>query len=67
MLTEIPLPNGTPVLITSPPIRMSETPLTIQRPLADVGEHNEEIYCGLLSYSREDLVKLKEERVIWGL
>jgi len=64
MLAEIPLPDGTPVLITSPPIRMSETPLTIQRPLADVGEHNEEIYCGLLGYSREDLVKLNEERII---
>jgi CoA:oxalate CoA-transferase len=41
------------------PFRMSETPWQTGRaPL--LGEHNEEIYCQRLGYSREDLVKLRE-------
>ena len=36
---------------------MSETPYQVERaPL--LGEHNEDIYCGLLGFSREDLIRL---------
>lgn len=52
-------------LLTYPgsPFRMSETPWRVSRaPL--LGEHNEEIYCGRLGYTREDLLKLKERRVV---
>ena len=45
------------------PFRMSETPWQTSRaPL--LGEHNEEIYCQRLGYSREDLVKLRERGCI---
>ena len=45
------------------PFRMSETPWQTGRaPL--LGEHNEEIYCQRLGYSREDLVKLRERGCI---
>ena len=45
------------------PFRMSETPWQTDRaPL--LGEHNEEIYCQHLGYSREDLVKLRERGCI---
>ncbi len=65
MMTKVPLPDGSgDVLVTSPPLRMSETPLKIERSFPAIGQHNEEIYCGLLGYSREDLVKLKEEGAI---
>ena len=65
MLTEVPSPDGSgDVLVTSPPLRMSETPTKIERSFPAIGQHNEEIYCGLLGYSQEDLVKLKEEEVI---
>ena len=65
MLTEVPSPDESDnVLVTSPPIAMSETPLKIERSYPAIGQHNEEIYCGLLGYSREDLAKLKEEGVI---
>jgi len=65
MLTEVPSPDGTSkVLVTSPPLRMSETPPKIERSFPAIGQHNEEIYCGLLGYSGEDLGKLKEEGVI---
>ncbi|MFC2022131.1 CaiB/BaiF CoA transferase family protein, partial [Chloroflexota bacterium] len=65
MLTEVPFPDGSgKMLVTGIPVRMSETPLKIERSFPAVGQYNEEIYCGLLDYSREDLAKLKDEGVI---
>jgi len=65
MLTEVPSPGKSGnVLVTNSPLSMSETPLKIERSYPAIGQHNEEIYCGLLGYNREDLTKLKEEGVI---
>ncbi len=45
------------------PFKMTETPWQLGRaPL--LGEHNEEIYCGRLGYSGEDLIRLRGEGVI---
>ena len=46
------------------PIGLSETPGVVRRPPPQVGEHNEDIYCGLLGYSGEKLAALREEGVI---
>jgi len=46
------------------PYRLSETPWRIRRHAPLLGEHNEEIFCGRLGYSREDLVKLRQAGVI---
>ena len=65
MLTEVPSPNGQgKVLVTGTPIRMSGTPLKIERSFPALGEYNEEIYCGLLGYNRAELGKLKQEAII---
>ena len=65
MLTEVPTPDGkSKVLVTGLPLRMSATPTSIERSFPAVGQHNEEIYCGLLDFSREDLVKLEEDGII---
>ena len=65
MLTEVPFPDGkSQVLVTGSPLRMSETPLKIERSFPSIGQHNEEIYGELLGYSHEDLAKLKEAGVI---
>jgi len=65
MLTKVPSPDGSEnVLVTSPPIIMSETPLKIERSYPALGQHNEEVYCELLGYSHEDLTKFKEEGII---
>ncbi|MSQ27077.1 MAG: CoA transferase [Dehalococcoidia bacterium] len=46
-----------------PPIRSTETEWRVARaPL--LGEHNDEIYCGRLGLSREELVILSENKVI---
>lgn len=44
--------------------RFSKTPWSAQRPAPLLGEHNERIYCGLLGYSREELVKMGQAGVI---
>jgi len=36
----------------------------IERPAPLLGEHNENIFCGLLGYSRQDLMKMRQAGVI---
>ena len=44
--------------------RLSGTPVAIDHPAPLLGEHNEEVYCERLGYTRQDLVKMKEAGVI---
>ncbi len=45
------------------PFRRSDTISRIGRAPA-MGEHNREVYCGLLGYTGDDLVRLRERRII---
>lgn len=42
----------------------SDTPWALERPAPLLGEHNEEVYTGLLGFSREDLVKMRQAGAI---
>jgi len=65
MMTALPAPDGTGnVLVAGIPLRMSATPLKIERSFPDVGQDNEDIYCSLLGYSREDLDRFREEGIL---
>jgi CoA:oxalate CoA-transferase len=46
------------------PFRMSGTPAAIERPAPLLGEHNEKVYCGMLNYSREQLVQMRQGGII---
>jgi len=46
------------------PYKFSKTPWSLVLPAPLLGEHNEEIYCRRLGYSREDLVALRRAGVI---
>jgi len=46
------------------PLRMSETPWRLRLPAPTLGEHNEEVYCGRLGYSKQDLIRLREQGVV---
>jgi len=48
----------------SSPCIFSRTPWHAERPAPLLGQHNEEVFCKRLGYSRQDLVKLKEAEVI---
>jgi len=56
VLGKLPVP-GTP-------IKMSETPGSIKTPSPTLGEHNEEIYGGLLGMNSDRLAQLKEAGTI---
>jgi crotonobetainyl-CoA:carnitine CoA-transferase CaiB-like acyl-CoA transferase len=55
-LGKIPLPGI--------PVKMSLTPGGVQSVAPTIGEHNEEIYCGLLGMSAEELGQLKSAKII---
>lgn len=46
------------------PYHFSETPWAVERPAPLLGQHNEEVYCRLLGYTRQDMVKMRENWVI---
>ena len=48
----------------SSPYRFSKTPWEIGRPAPLLGEHNEDIYCGRLGYTIQDLKEFKESEII---
>ncbi len=41
-------------------IGFTETPWSLRRAAPLLGQHNEEVFCGELGYSKEDLVRLRE-------
>jgi len=53
---EIPVPGV--------PVKLSVTPGSINIPSPKLGEHNKEVYCGLLGFSSQKISRLKREGVI---
>jgi crotonobetainyl-CoA:carnitine CoA-transferase CaiB-like acyl-CoA transferase len=64
MFVELEHPLYGPVKITGTPLKLSETPGRVERLAPMPGEHNEEIFVGLLGYTREDLDRWQAEGVI---
>ena len=64
MFVEVEDPEVGKIKVTNSHIKMSETKPGFRSPAPMLGQHNEEIYCGLLGYSKERLQKMKEEGVI---
>ncbi len=50
--------------VTNSHIKMTETEVGFRTPPPDLGQHNEEIYQGLLGMTEEELAALAEEKVI---
>jgi crotonobetainyl-CoA:carnitine CoA-transferase CaiB-like acyl-CoA transferase len=61
---EITHPDAGCVTQPGAPFRMSETPWRIRRCAPRLGQHNEEVYGGMLGLSREELVVLREQGII---
>ena len=53
-----------PVTYPGRPFIMSKTPMSPARRAPLLGEHNQEVLCGELGYSQEDLVLLRQQGVI---
>jgi crotonobetainyl-CoA:carnitine CoA-transferase CaiB-like acyl-CoA transferase len=64
MIVELDHPNIGKIPLLGIPIKLSETPGEIRTPAPAVGEHNEEVYGGLLGLSSDEISQLREEGVI---
>ena len=49
----------------APPWRFSETPTDPLRWTPDLGEHNHEVFCGLLGMDETELTALQEAQIVW--
>jgi crotonobetainyl-CoA:carnitine CoA-transferase CaiB-like acyl-CoA transferase len=64
MFVELDHPAYGPVKTTGTPLKLSETPGRVRWLAPKPGEHNEEVFVGLLGYSRGDLAQWHAEGVI---
>jgi CoA:oxalate CoA-transferase len=64
MIVEVDQPVSGKVKLIGSVYKMSKTPGDRKKSVPAVGEHNEEIYGGLLGIDAQDMQKLKEESVI---
>ena len=64
MLVDVDFPGVGPVPLTGVAIKLSKTPGSIEHRAPLLGEHNEEIYCGLVGMKKNELAKLKSDGVI---
>ncbi|MFH1485568.1 MAG: CoA transferase, partial [Chloroflexota bacterium] len=54
-----------PQILLAPPWRLSDTPATISRPSALLGEHNHQVLCDLLGMSEKAYQELEEAKVLY--
>ena len=64
MWTEIEHPAAGTFTYPGRPFIMSETPWLVRRPAPLLGQHNGEVYCDMLGYERDYLVRLRQGGVI---
>ncbi len=64
MIVEFDHPLGGKIKTMGNPFKMSQTTREVFTPPPLLGQHNKEIICGLLGYSKEDLENLKKDGVI---
>ena len=64
MIVEFDHPEIGKVPLIGNPIKLSKTPAEIRTSAPALGEHNEEIYCGLLGLNQQELHQLKQEGTI---
>jgi CoA:oxalate CoA-transferase len=64
MFVELEHPIYGPVKITGTPLKLSETPGRVERLAPMPGEHNEEVFVGMLGYTKDDLMRWQKEGVV---
>ncbi len=62
-IVDIPF-DGTSVPMQGVTIHLSDTPLTIRKPLPQVGEHNADVLTGWLGYAAGQVEKLQASGAI---
>lgn len=61
---EVEHPVAGTFLYPGAPFIMEETPWAVRRPAPLLGQHNEEVYCGMLGLSKQELMALYAQGII---
>jgi len=61
---EIEHPVAGKIKYPGAPYKLSATPAGIERPAPMLGQHKDVVFCGMLGYSREDLVRMRQGGII---
>jgi crotonobetainyl-CoA:carnitine CoA-transferase CaiB-like acyl-CoA transferase len=64
IVVDVEHPSLGKIRTTGSPFKMSETPVIVDKPAPGLGQHNEEVLCGLLGYGKEEVRRLRDEKVI---
>lgn len=64
MLIEVEHVPGEKVAAGGVVLKFSETPGRVQRGAPLLGQHNEEIYCGLLGFTPQQLMEMERQKVV---
>ncbi len=64
MVQEIDHPTCGKIKVTGIPVKLSHTPGSIELAPPTLGQHTEEVLTGVLGYSKSEVKKLREEKVI---
>jgi crotonobetainyl-CoA:carnitine CoA-transferase CaiB-like acyl-CoA transferase len=64
MIVRLPHETVGEVTVTGVPVKLSDTPGTVRHLGPTLGQHNEEIYRGLLGLSAEEMDRLRAADVI---
>ncbi|OQA16923.1 MAG: Formyl-coenzyme A transferase [bacterium ADurb.Bin363] len=64
MVVEIPHRKAGNIKLTGIPVKLSDTPGSVKLPPPLLGEHNEEIFTGILGYNKEQIDSFRKEKII---
>jgi crotonobetainyl-CoA:carnitine CoA-transferase CaiB-like acyl-CoA transferase len=53
-----------PMAYPGPPYRLADAEAAPQHPAPYLGQHNEEVYCRVLGYTRQQLAKLYQTGIV---
>jgi len=64
MIVQVKHSKGGMLKVVNSPIKLSRTPVKIDKASPELGENTEEILTNLLGFNKEDIAKLRAEKVI---
>ena len=64
MFVDMEHPTAGPTKLTGAHIKLTSTPARIRTPSPLLGQHNEEIFCGLLGLAAESINELRHEGIV---
>jgi len=64
LFVDIDRPDTGPLPYPGPPYRLADAEVKPQNPAPNLGQHNEEVYCRVLGYTRQQLAKLYQTGII---